>query len=444
MSIPSLYLNSKLFHRPSRDDRDTSNIGEGQDKKIKLKAIPQEGLEPLEPEDDDRLNEASKAEAIPGGLASGKKPSDFDPKQLKAGVKVEEEHFTPNKKPKATREIAMDHLSEDPEYYKKLAKMEGEEGTKKAIDILKSVSSEPDTTGELEGKFKVSLQEMIRLLNEVVEAEYSQWLRWYHYAIVLRGHARESLAGEFETHAEEELKHAEAIASRVIVLGGYPSTKIEQPKPLQHMEEIIKELLVREQEGMRLYRKVIDACGDNIGTRVTIEANVEQEQEHIDDLWRYLKHPEQIRKAGADQESAGRDSLTEGEAKRAYKHSFERVAPGISGGQTPDLPERGRDWHGTVPGVPDEDDEGEGSDLDRPPAKLLGDEAKKALAGAPRFSSGPLVPPMEAQWLQMQGYSPEDIQSGRVKVTSRQRAAFNKFMTATVQKSINGLGGFLP
>lgn len=58
---------------------------------------------------------------IPGGLADDKAPEDFDPKALQQGIKVEMEH-TDN--PEIAREIAMDHLEEDPEYYKKLKEME--------------------------------------------------------------------------------------------------------------------------------------------------------------------------------------------------------------------------------------------------------------------------------------------------------------------------------
>jgi hypothetical protein len=58
---------------------------------------------------------------IPGGLADKKKPKDFDPNKLKEGQKVEREH-TKNKD--IAREIAMDHLVEDSEYYKKLKKLE--------------------------------------------------------------------------------------------------------------------------------------------------------------------------------------------------------------------------------------------------------------------------------------------------------------------------------
>jgi hypothetical protein len=41
--------------------------------------------------------------------------------QLKIGIKVEQEHTT---NPEIAREIALDHLWEDPKYYTKLTKME--------------------------------------------------------------------------------------------------------------------------------------------------------------------------------------------------------------------------------------------------------------------------------------------------------------------------------
>ena len=67
----------------------------------------------------DELNKAK--EKIPGGLAEGKSPKDFDAKALAQGVKVEMEHTTD---PKIAQEIAMDHLAEDLKYYIKLATIE--------------------------------------------------------------------------------------------------------------------------------------------------------------------------------------------------------------------------------------------------------------------------------------------------------------------------------
>lgn len=154
-------------------------------------------------------------------------------------------------------------------------------------------------------------------------------------------------------------------------------------------------------------------------------------------------------KAGAAQESGeGWTSISQQRRKRGYDRSFLRDSRGVSGGATPDLPERGKDWHGTVPGVPDEPQGTDQEELDRPPANLVdsdpdaeaakkNDEAKKALAAAPRFSPGPFVPPREREFLQMRGWSNEDIESGQASMSPRLRAEFNKWLTGTVQKSIS-------
>jgi hypothetical protein len=62
-----------------------------------------------------------ESEKIKGGLGDNRPDSDFDAEQLKNGIEVEMEH---TKDRKIAKEIAKDHLSEDPNYYKKLKKIE--------------------------------------------------------------------------------------------------------------------------------------------------------------------------------------------------------------------------------------------------------------------------------------------------------------------------------
>jgi hypothetical protein len=151
-----------------------------------------------------------------------------------------------------------------------------------------------------------------------------------------------------------------------------------------------------------------------------------------------------IRKAGSAQQSG--DSyypIPAGRRAREHKNSLMRDAPGIRGGSTPDLPDRGQSW-------PEGSDE-EG--LDRPPQNLVNpeenenkavreimnratSEAKKALAGAPRFSPGPFVSPPEREYLKTRGYSDGEIDAGSATMSPRVRAEFNKWLTSTVRKSI--------
>lgn len=58
---------------------------------------------------------------IPGGQADDKTPKDFEPRALQQGIKVEMEHTDTSE---VAREIAMDHLEEDPDYYGKLQLIE--------------------------------------------------------------------------------------------------------------------------------------------------------------------------------------------------------------------------------------------------------------------------------------------------------------------------------
>jgi hypothetical protein len=67
----------------------------------------------------DDLKLVSHKDILPGGLADKAIPKDFNQKQLIKGVKIELEH-TDDKN--LAREIAMDHLTEDPKYYDKLEK----------------------------------------------------------------------------------------------------------------------------------------------------------------------------------------------------------------------------------------------------------------------------------------------------------------------------------
>jgi len=60
-------------------------------------------------------------EKLRGGTADGRCPEDFDPEALAEGIAHEREHTDDEA---IAREIAMDHLAEDPSYYKKLKRIE--------------------------------------------------------------------------------------------------------------------------------------------------------------------------------------------------------------------------------------------------------------------------------------------------------------------------------
>lgn len=65
-----------------------------------------------------KIKNKKSGEKLHGGAGDNKPDSDFDPKQLAIGIGDETGEHTPDKE--IGKEIAKDHLSQDPDYYKKL------------------------------------------------------------------------------------------------------------------------------------------------------------------------------------------------------------------------------------------------------------------------------------------------------------------------------------
>lgn len=79
------------------------------------------GKGPNMPEKKKTEKKAAWTDTLPGGKADTKKPGDFDPEEIKKGVEHELEHTDDRQ---MAKEIAMDHLAEDPKYYTHLDEME--------------------------------------------------------------------------------------------------------------------------------------------------------------------------------------------------------------------------------------------------------------------------------------------------------------------------------
>lgn len=137
-----------------------------------------------------------KEDKLPGGLADKKKPEDFDPKALEQGIKVELEH-TDDKS--LAREIAMDHLTEDPKYYEKLKEVEKQD----------RIDKEPDGKQELDyGKEELDKDEAAQAqnANQIAQQEYEEELRrrWKKLKKAIADDAFLSIEDEVKVEEEEQ------------------------------------------------------------------------------------------------------------------------------------------------------------------------------------------------------------------------------------------------
>lgn len=93
----------------------------------------------------DGLNKKTAAvkDKLPGGQADGVPDSKFPPKALAEGAKHEHEHTSDDQ---AAKEIAKDHLSEDPDYYEKVKEIEkaGEAAHKDVLAKLLEAKTHSD------------------------------------------------------------------------------------------------------------------------------------------------------------------------------------------------------------------------------------------------------------------------------------------------------------
>lgn len=142
-----------------------------------------------------------------------------------------------------------------------------------------------------EGELAVPLERFLELLNEGVGLEYSQSIRYSAYADTLLMAFRDALAGELDSHAEEEIEHAKLLSAHLVALGGDLSPKVDPIVSFasddpEIVQKILHELWVREQDGLDFYKELHKSCGDNVFVH-TIEDILVLEQEHVDDLMRF-------------------------------------------------------------------------------------------------------------------------------------------------------------
>lgn len=111
---------------------------------------------------------------ISGGLADGSSDPEFDAKQIRMGAMVELEHTKDISKAK---EIARDHLKEDPKYYTRLLAMEAE------VEEKKEEEEELEEKAE-EQYEKIKAEHMGKMLGEKEEDEEEEELTVKHKFLI--------------------------------------------------------------------------------------------------------------------------------------------------------------------------------------------------------------------------------------------------------------------
>ena len=147
--------------------------------------------------------------------------------------------------------------------------------------------------GAVTERYGADREKVLQMLNEALATELVCVLRYRHDYFVARGLKGKVAAEEFLEHSTQELEHADAIAERIVQLGGEPDLNPSGLAAKSHAEyrlgktvqEMIRENLVAERIAIESYRQMIRYLGnDDPTTRRMLEEILATEEEHADDL----------------------------------------------------------------------------------------------------------------------------------------------------------------
>lgn len=142
------------------------------------------------------------------------------------------------------------------------------------------------------------MSKTIELLNKALADEWLAYFQYWAGSKVISGPMRVSIQEELEEHAEEELKHANMIAERIIQLGGEPIvdpkkifelSNCEYDVPEPSVKVILQQNVKAEQCAIDVYTKLAELTKDDPVTQKMVIEILEDEYEHKTDLNAFLE-----------------------------------------------------------------------------------------------------------------------------------------------------------
>ena len=130
---------------------------------------------------------------------------------------------------------------------------------------------------------QISRHDLIHLLNEDLAGEYQAIISYVVYSQVLTGAEYMNIAGELETHAAEELRHALIISKQIDYLGGMPAVHPKPVRTSKKPKEMLQFDLENEMVTIRNYRERVRQC-EGLGEYAMAEhirEILKDEQDHL-------------------------------------------------------------------------------------------------------------------------------------------------------------------
>ncbi|HME90568.1 MAG TPA: ferritin-like domain-containing protein [Myxococcaceae bacterium] len=138
---------------------------------------------------------------------------------------------------------------------------------------------------------KLDEKAAMEVLNEILELELAGVVRYLHYSLMIFGHGRIPIVAWMRTQSQEALSHAAQAGEHITTLGGHPSLRIGKLLETHRhdLDEILKESIEHEQEGIGLYRKLLELVeGKSMMLEEYARKLVHDEEIHLSEIKKML------------------------------------------------------------------------------------------------------------------------------------------------------------
>ncbi len=132
---------------------------------------------------------------------------------------------------------------------------------------------------------------VIKALNEALEGELSEMVRYVHHSFHVYGPGRGPIVTLLRARAKESMDHAILLGEKIIALGGNPTAKVSEvlePRK-ETIEDILKDMLVAEKESLKQYKSYLPLVKEDVSLDFMLRKQINDEQEHVDELEKLLR-----------------------------------------------------------------------------------------------------------------------------------------------------------
>src|SRR5262245_25504810 len=155
--------------------------------------------------------------------------------------------------------------------------------------------------GAITREYRADVGHVIQALNDLRSTEIMSYLQYMQHQYMAVSLLSPGMKIEFETHATQELDHANRLANRVQQLGGVPiydpkeiSSKAAKvgitPEQGTSLAEMVTEDLMLERQQVEVYTALIREIGDqDLVTRQVLLGILTETEKHASELSDYLK-----------------------------------------------------------------------------------------------------------------------------------------------------------